>query len=32
MNSTTKLGRNLDILKFDIRNLSNYTVIEEISA
>ena len=32
MNSTTELGRNLDALKFDNGNLSNYTVITEIQA
>ena len=32
MNSTTKLGRNLDALKFDIVNLSNHKVISEIQA
>ena len=32
MNSTTELGRNLDALKFDVGNLSNHTVVTEISA
>ena len=31
INSTTELGRNLDTLKFDIGNLSNHTVVAEIS-
>ena len=32
MNSTTELGRNLDALKFDVGNLSNHTIVTEISA
>ena len=32
MNPTTDLGRNLIALKFDVGNLSNQTVVTEISA
>ena len=32
MNSTTELGRNVDAIKFDIKNLSKHIVVTAISA